>query len=355
MSRFTIVTVGTLLALGLVGPAKAEGLEVIVAPVVEQRLSDPIESLGTLRASESAELTATVTETIAEIRFSDGERVSQGDVLVALTNREQLAELSAAEADLEEARQQYQRVQDLAERGQESRSVLDQRRRELDTARARLAGVEARLSDRLVTAPFDGVLGLRRVSVGSLLTPGDLITSIQDDSVMHLDFTIPEVFMARVTPGLPIRATSRAYPDATFEGEIKSLDNRVDPVTRAFGVRAEIANPDRLLKAGMLMSLEVESQERQALTIPEEAILSRGRSHHVFVVDEEAGDRVERRTVTIGTRQPGRVEIRSGLSGGERVVVHGGFRLSDGDAIVVRAEVDDESSLAAILANDHET
>lgn len=329
----------------------ALALEVIVAPVSEQSLADPIESLGTLRANESAELTATITETISEIRFSDGQRVEAGQVLVALTNREQLAELAAAEADLEEARRQYERVQDLAERGQESRSVLDQRLRDLNSAQARLQAVEARLSDRLIMAPFDGVVGLRSVSVGSLLTPGAVVTTLLDDSVMKLDFAVPEVFLAHVEPGLAIRARSSAFPDEKFEGEVASLSNTVDPVTRAFQVRALIPNPERKLKPGMLMTVTLDSRERNGLTIPEEAVLSRGRSHHVFVVAGDDELKAERRSVTLGSRMPGRVEIRDGLEAGERVVIHGGFRLSDGDSIRIRAEVDDERSLASILSN----
>jgi membrane fusion protein, multidrug efflux system len=338
----------------LMATIPAHALDVIVAPVRQEVLSDPIESLGTLRANESARLTSTITETISEIRFSDGQRVQAGQVLVALTNREQLAELAAAEADLDEARRQYDRVQDLAQRGQESRAVLDQRLRELNNAQARLQGVEARLSERLIIAPFDGVLGLRNVSVGSLLTPGSVVTTIVDDSVMNLDFSIPEIFMAHVEQGLAVRARSAAYPDEIFAGEIRSLGNEVDPVTRAFRVRAALANPERKMRPGMLMSVTVDSRERDATLIPEEALLSRGRTHHVFVVAESnSGDGYQavRRSVTLGARVPGRVEIRDGLDVGERVIIHGGFRLSDGDEISIRAEVEDESSLARILSN----
>jgi membrane fusion protein, multidrug efflux system len=342
----------TALALLPAGWLLASPLEVIVTQVGEREISDPIESLGTLRANESAELTATITETIAEIRFRDGQRVRKGDVLVALTNREQLAELAAAEADLEEARRQYERVQDLAERGQESRAVLDQRRRELDTARARLGAVEARLSDRLIMAPFDGVLGLRNVSVGSLLTPGSVVTTIQDDSVMKLDFAIPEIHLTRVVAGLRVEAHSRAYPEEIFFGQVTSLSNQVDPVTRAFQVRAEIPNPDRKLRAGMLMTVTLASDQRTAVVIPEEAVLSRGRNHHVLVIDDNGDEPVvRRREIDIGRRLTGRVEILDGLEVGERIVIHGGFRLGDGDTVAIRAEVDDEESLAAILSN----
>ncbi|MGY6554648.1 MAG: efflux RND transporter periplasmic adaptor subunit [Wenzhouxiangella sp.] len=340
------------LGLGLLSPA-VQATDVIVAPAVRTSLSDPIEALGTLRAREMADITASITETISDIRFSDGERVQAGQVLAALTNREQLAELAAAEADLQEARRQYERILDLAERGQESRAMLDQRRRELETAQARLAAVEARLSDRLITAPFDGVLGLRNVSVGSLMTPGRVLATIVDDTTMQVDFAVPELLMAAVQPGLLLEAHTRAWPDEVFRGEVVSLSNAVDPVTRAFQVRGELPNPEGLLRPGMLMSVTVAGRQREAIVVPEEAILSRGRSHHVFVVERGSNEiRAHRRTVELGRRLPGQVEISRGLEADERVVIHGGFRLADGQAVNVRAEVDGSLSLAQILAGE---
>lgn len=342
------------------GPASlAEVLEVIVAPVREAVLSDPIHALGTLRANESAQLTATITETISDIRFNDGQRVRAGDVLVAMTNREQLAELAEAEAELAEARQQHQRIEQLAAKDQESRALLDQQRRELDTARARLQAVQARLRDRLITAPFDGVVGLRTLSVGSLLEPGTVITTLHDDSIMKLDFPVPEVFLARISPGLPLSARSRAWPDQVFEGQVVSVSNEVDPVTRAFQVRAELPNPERRLRPGMLMMLTLGSRERSGLVVPEEALITRGREHHVFVIEGAGGElRARRREVQIGSRRPGEVEILNGLRADTRVVVHGGFRLSDGDPVKIRAEVDEEMdkarSLSEILSNGEE-
>lgn len=343
----------TLLASLSAMAASAAAPEVIVARAERTVVSDPIEALGTLRAKEMADITASITETISEVRFSDGQRVEAGQVLVTLTNREQLAELAGAEAGVDEARRQYERFVDLAERGQESRALLDQRRRELDTAQARLAAVEARLSDRLITAPFDGVLGLRNASVGSLMTPGRILTTIVDDSIMQVDFAVPELVMAAVRPGLAIEAHSRAWPDELFRGTVVSTSNAVDPITRAFPVRAELPNPDSRLKPGMLMTVTVAGQERESVLVPEEAILSRGRSHHVFVVQSGADETlVKRQSVQLGRRLPGQVEIRDGLEGHERIVVHGGFRLRDGQAVRIRAELDGSQSLAQLLAGE---
>ena len=341
-----------ILALALLpGPAPAQPAEVIIAAAQRVMISDPIEALGTLRARETAEISASITETISEIRFEDGQRVRAGQVLATLTNREQLAELAGAEADLAEARRQYQRFLELAERGQESRAMLDQRRRELATAEARLAAVEARLSDRLITAPFDGVLGLRNASVGSLMTPGRVITTLVDDSVLQLDFGIPELLMAVIRPGLSLEARTRAWPDEVFQGEVVSVSNLVDATTRAFQVRAELPNPGAALKPGMLMTVRLDGAARAAIVVPEEAILSRGRSHHVLIIAGTGAETVvARRQVELGRRFPGQVEIRHGLVGSERVVIHGGFRLADGQRVRVRAEVDGSEALDRILS-----
>lgn len=337
----------------LIPPAVAQspqGLQVIVSPVREMRMADTVEALGTLRANESAHLTATTTDTITEIRFNDGQRVQAGQVLVVLNNREQLAERAEARASADEARRQYDRVQDLAKRGTASAALLDQRRRELDTALARLEAAEARVRDRQIVAPFDGVVGLRNVSVGSLLTPGTVVTAIHDDSVMKLDFTVPEVFISVVAPGQRIDAQSRAFVGQTFSGEIVSVSNEVDPVTRAFRARAMIPNPALTLRPGMLMTLTIRAAERDALTVPEEALITRGREHSVFVVASEGeAQRAVRRVVQIGTRVPGSIEIVGGLQGDEQVVTHGAFRLNDGDRVRVQAVDDGSRPLADLL------
>ena len=342
-----------LVVLLLPSPAFSETLQVIVSQVREIRLADRIEALGTLRANESARLTATTTDTIAEIRFEDGQRVSEGDVLVVLNHHEQLAERAETRAAAEEARRQHERVKDLAKRGTASASLLDQRRREYDTALARVQAAEARVRDRLIVAPFDGVVGLRNLSVGSLLSPDTVVTNLHDDSVMKLDFTVPELFVASVAPGLTIEAQSRAFPEEVFRGEVVSVSNEIDPVTRAFRVRALIPNPERRLRSGMLLTLALASGERDAHVVPEEALLTRGREHSVFVV-LGAGDALhaERRIVQIGTRVPGVVEILAGLEAGERVVTHGAFRLNDGDEVRIKAVDDGSVPLAELLARE---
>lgn len=300
-------------------------------------IEDRIEALGTLRANESVELTSSVTETVTALHFDDGDRVATGQVLVEMTSDEEHAQLEEARATVAEARRQYERIRSLREKQTAAESLLDQRHREWQTGRARLAAIESRLADRLLRAPFAGVVGLRNVSVGALVEPGDLITTLDDDSLMKLDFSVPAIYLGILAPELSVAATTRAWKGRRFEGRVKSIDSRVDPVTRTVVVRALLANPDQALRPGMLMQVELLNREREAIVIPEECLVPQGERQFLFVVDPAADNRVERREVRTGTRRPGEVEIVDGLATGELVITDGTLKVRDGGKVTIRA------------------
>lgn len=337
-----------LLLCGLIAPAQAADSDtqpatrVIVAPARLDQFADRIEALGTLTANESVALTAAVTETVSAIHFDDGARVEKGQVLVEMTSGEEHAQLEEARVTVNEAYRQYQRVLSLETQGTAAKSLLDERKREWETAKARLAAIESRLADRLIKAPFAGVLGLRDLSVGALVEPGDLITTLDDDSVMKLDFQVPSTYLDVLHPGLDIIATSRAHPGRSFRGKVKAVDSRVDAATRAIRVRALLPNPEQMLKPGMLMQVELLKQPRQTIVIPEEALLPQGSRQFVLLVDQADGNKVVRREVHIGGRRPGEVEIIDGLQAGEQVITHGSLKLRPGEQVVIGA-VDDGS------------
>lgn len=327
------------------GPGAGQGpLAVIVAPAEEKEVADRIEALGTLAARESVDVTATVTETVQSLHFADGQRVRKGDVLARLNANEEEALLVEARANVAEAEKQYERARQLARGGAAAAAQLDEARRVFETARARMVAIEARLAELVITAPFDGVTGLRRVSPGALARPGDVIVTLDDDAVMRLDFTVPSAFLGLLRPGLRITATTAAYGGREFEGVVSAVDSRVDPVTRAVTVRAEIPNADFLLKPGLLMTVELRGNERRSVVAPEGALMRQGEAAWVMVMEggEEEGV-ARRRAVRTGRREAGEVEVVSGLKAGERVVVDGAFRLSDGArARVLRAGAADE-------------
>jgi membrane fusion protein (multidrug efflux system) len=320
---------------------------VIAAEVSIDHFEDRVEALGTLKANESVSVTANVTETVSAIHFDDGERVEAGQVLVEMTSAEEHALLEEARARVAEAERQYDRVKSLVAQRSASESLLDERKRDLDTARALLVAIESRLADRLVKAPFAGVLGLRNISPGALVEPGDLITTLDDDSVMKLDFAVPSLFVTDLEPGLKITAQARAYGERSFAGEVRSIDSRVDPVTRSIQVRALIPNPERALKPGILMQVILSRNPRDAPAIPESALLHQGRDHFVLVVGE--GGTAERRRIQIGARRPGEVEVVEGLAAGEQVVTHGADKVRPDQKIAVRAVDDGSRSLREML------
>ena len=319
--------------------------EARIAPVAER-----IEALGTLRANESVAITSNVTETISVVHFDDGQRISEGALLVEMTSAEEHALLEESQVRVGEAKRQYDRVRSLVDQRSASESLLDERKRDVDTARAVLVALESRLADRVVKAPFDGVVGLRNISRGALVEPGDLITTLDDDSVMKLDFTVPSLYLAELEPGLSIEARARPYGERVFEGVVRGIDTRIDPVTRSVQVRALLPNPARALRPGLLMRVELLLDPRDAVMVPEAALLQQGTDHFVLLLmDGEDGLTVDRRQVQIGTRQPGLVEIRDGLAAGDRVVTEGQDKARPGQPVRLLAVDDGTSSLREMV------
>ena len=320
---------------------------VIAYEVSQKALTDRVEALGTLRANESVVLTASVTETVSAIHFDDGERVEAGQLLVEMTSQEEHALLEEAKVRVADAERQYERVRLLTRQQTASESLYDERKRDLETARASLAALESRLADRLVRAPFDGVLGLRKISPGALVEPGDEITTLDDVSVMKLDFSVPSVFLPDLKPGLRITATARAYGNRSFEGEVSGIDSRVNPVTRSIQVRAILPNADRVLKPGVLMRVELLRNPRTSPVVPEDALQQLGEDHFVVVIG--ADEKAERRPVTIGTRVPGFVEITEGLASGDRIITHGNDKARPGQPVTIKALDDGSGKLRDML------
>ena len=317
--------------------------KVVVSEARVTRFVDRVEALGTLRAVESVTLTVSVTETVSAIHFDDGDRVEKDQILVEMTSAEEHAQLAEARARKDEAYRQYQRVQSLAAQGTAAKSLLDERRREWETARARLAAIESRLADRLVKAPFAGVVGLRDLSVGALVEPGDSLTTLDDDSVMKLDFEVPSTYLETLRPGLDIVATAHAFPSREFTGEVKAVGSRVDAATRSIRVRAVMPNPDGILKPGLLMRVELLKNPRDALVIPEESLVPLGDRQSVLLIEAGEGNTVVRREIRIGARRAGEVEVLAGLSEGDQVISHGTLKVRPGQKVSIAA-VDDGST-----------
>jgi len=307
-------------------------VSVVVAPVRSERLSFELEALGTARANESVDVTAKVANQVSAVRFAEGQQVRKGDVLVELDSAQERADLVAAEAALAESRSQYRRSRELYTTRVLSDSQIEQIEATYRAAEARVAAARARVADTVVRAPFAGRVGLRRVSVGSLISPGTVITTLDDTATIKLDFTIPETFIAAVQPGLEISARSVAYPDTSFGGRVASVDSRVDPATRSVTVRALLPNAQGLLKPGMFLTVRLSRGAVDALLVPEQALVPEQGDVYVFVVRDGTASK---RKLRLGERRVGDVQVLDGLAAGELVVTEGTQKLRDGAAVSV--------------------
>ncbi len=314
------------------GPGDAPA--VVVAPATISSFPLSVEALGNARANESIELRPVITATLMSVNFDEGQYVEAGSVLAELENVEPLAELAAARASLAESDAQYQRLAKLYKTNVVAQSEVSEvdARRQADIAAVDAA--EARLAHTVVAAPFSGRLGLRRVSPGSLVGPDTVITTLDDTSLIKLDFDIPEVFLALLEPGLELTARSAAYSDRVFRGTVSSVDTRIDPVSRTVIVRSIVDNREGLLFPGMFLTVSLLRQDLEVLMIPEQAIVPERSQQFVWVVDSAGIANL--REVRTGRRRPGEVEILDGLSAGDTVIIEGTQKAREGQLVTIR-------------------
>ncbi len=328
----------------------AKPRQVVVAQVRVSEISDRVEALGTARANESVRITANVTEKVTRILFEDGQAVQANELLVVLEQSEEQASLERARAILGERELALNRLKRLEKRKLAATDELDKARLEVQQARASVTVIQARINDRIIRAPFAGVVGLRNISVGALVETGDLITTLDDTSSIKLDFSVPAIYLPGLNPGMQIEARATTVGSQRQSGEVRSIDSRVDPVSRSIKIRAILPNPDGAIVPGLLMQVDLLSNTRQALLIPESALLPQSDKQFVMVVVSGGkGKSVAKRPVNIGTRLPGLVEILQGLEAGEQVVTHGNSKVRTGQAIDILAIDDGTVDIATIL------
>lgn len=315
-------------------PRSRPPVPITVASVQAQDFADQVSALGTLRAWESVDISASVAQKISKLYFDDGQHVAKGDVLALLKQDGEQAVLLELQASLKDARREVGRLENLAKKNQVAQTELDKAHTLVDVTGHRIEEVRARIADRTVVAPFSGVLGLRQVSEGALVTPGQRLTTLDDLSQLRLEFSVPAIQLGFLAPGQVVAARTPAL-DGVFEGEITAIDSRVDPVSRSITARARMDNPEGLLRPGLLMEVVLTGDTRQALLAPEESLMSRGSTHYLWKLE---GDTARRVPVQIGGRIPGWVEVTGGLDPGDKVVRDGVGMLSGDTAAVAVIE-----------------
>jgi membrane fusion protein (multidrug efflux system) len=298
-------------------------------------LSSTVEAVGTSLARQSIEMVALASGRVREIGFEPGQKVAAGDVLVRLDDEIQRADLAEAEANLRETTLALERAETLRKQNAVSQAALDEARSRTATAEADLDRARRRLADRTIRAPFGGIVGMRQVDAGARVGDTTVITTLDDLSEIEIEFSVSETLYGKVELGQTVVAAAAAYPDRRFEGTVSSIDSRVDPLGRAFKVRATLPNDDLALPAGMYMHVTLQLDSRTAVLVPETAIVPVGGKSYVYVVRDGVA---QRREVSLGARQPGTVEVAEGVEAGDVVVVSGTQRLRDGAPVTVVAQ-----------------
>ncbi len=302
-------------------------------PVALGTVLENIRAVGTLRANEAVVVSPEIAGRIARLPFAEGDRVTAGDVLVELDSDILRAELDKAQADLTLAEANRKRAMTLASQGIGTLRARDEAVAAYQSAQANFALAQARLEKATITAPLSGVIGMRSVSVGAYISPGDRIVELADIDPIKVDFRVPELVLSSLKSGQNIKVTVDARPGETFDGEVYVIDPIVDAGGRAVKLRARIPNPDGRLLPGLFARVQIVIERREnSVLVPESAVFAEGQKHYVYRVVEGRAVQTE---IELGQRRPGQVEIRSGLDADSVVVTAGHQQIKNGSRVEI--------------------
>ncbi len=305
-----------------------------VVQIRPESVQDLLRSSGTLRARYEVDLRSEVSGMITALNIREGARVSAGELLVQINDNDLQADLERVRANIAVMEQNVTRQTRLFERGAATQEDLDTARMQLNNLRAEMAAIEARIERTRVTAPFDGILGLKYVDVGSYITPQTRIASLRDMSSVFIDFSVPERYAGRIHTGSPVRFTVQGS-DSLFTGKVHAVEPGIDPSSRTVNIRAVSSNEGGELRSGAFAHVElVLETHEEAVTVPSISLIPDRGAYKVFVVDEGV---VHERGVEIGIRLEDRVQVKSGLEPGETVLVSGLLHVRDGMEVEIRS------------------
>lgn len=318
------------------GPAARPALPVVTATAGTRSMNERVRAVGTLQANESVMIRPELAGRVERIHFQEGQPVAAGQVLITLDAAEYRAQVAQTEATVEANRLTFERAADMVRTNMVSQQDYDQARARLAESRALLQRHRVLLKKTTLRAPFDGVAGLRLVSPGAYVQPGQDLVNLEDIDPLKVEFRVPERHAAALTVGRPLTLRVDAVSGGEFTGEIYAIDPRLDAATRTFALRGTVPNTEGLLRPGMFAQVELTVAERpQALVIPEQAIVPRGERLYVFKVSD---GKVALVPVVPGLRQPGIVEIVDGLAPGDTVVTEGQMKLREGMPVAATAQ-----------------
>jgi membrane fusion protein, multidrug efflux system len=341
----------------LIASGKEEGgpppETVSTVPVTTERWDRSIESVGSLRAVQGADLSTEESGVVSKIFFENGAEVKAGDLLVELDTDTEQANLRSAEAEQQLASTVYERTRRLRENNTVPQSDLDTAESQLRKMSALVEQLKATIRKKQINAPFGGRLGIREVNLGQFVDQGDKIVSLQSLDPIFVDFLLPQQLIAGLTPGSPLRVLTDVYPSKVFDGQLTAVNAEIDPVTRNIRLQGTLKNPGGLLRPGMFGRVQLSLGEAEEVTaIPLTAVIPATYGDSVFVVTQKEGVEgakqlvAEQRFIRTGRTEGDFVAVTEGLKPGEIVVSAGAFKLRNGSAIEVNNDMAPRPELA---------
>ena len=321
-----VLSTGVSLAQG--GPPGGRKVTVESTVIEPSRLSSTVKAVGTVLADASALLRSEVTGQVMKLHFDDGQAISKGDPLFSIEATVLEAEANEAKANAEQTEAAYVRAKELVDDKLISATEFDAARANHNVSVARDLSARARLSKTVIQSPFDGFVGLRMINVGDYATIGQQLVDVVQLDPLRVEFSVPETLLAQMKPGQTIDVSVGAYPGETFGGVITAIAPQIDVTGHSIAIRARLPNPELKLRPGLFAQVSVTlSVKADALLVPEQAIWPIGQDKTVYVIED--GKAVQK-FVKLGQREPGRVEVVSGIAAGDEVITAGQMKIFDG-------------------------
>jgi len=314
------------------GPPAGFAVQAVVVEAKVQPVSESLSLVGTMAANEMVEIKSETDGTLEEILFTEGQVVKQGDLLLRLNDTKLAASVAQAEANFKVSQANHERSKQLFQDKLISPQEFDQIAAQFQANQATLDLNKRLLKDTRIHASFGGVVSSRQVSPGQVISKNTTLTWVVDLDPVKVELNVPERYVGQLRVGQKVDITVAAYPGRTFSGEVFFIAPFVESATRTALVKARIPNPQMELKPGMFANLDLTLKlKEQAIVIPESSVLASGDRNIIYVLD--AQDAAQIRTVTLGIRQAGLVEILTGLKPGERVVAEGLQKIRPGGKV----------------------
>lgn len=314
---------------------------------VASRVADSVQwsyqskAVGTIAPVKGVTLSAELSGTVQSIDFESGQKIKKGTVLLRLDSSTEKAELAAAKASATLADINLKRFRKLIASKSIAQAEFDLALAEANNAKAQVNRIQSLITKKTIVAPFNGLLGIRRVQLGQYLRAGDAVVSLQNTDPIYVNFYLPQDALAYLSEGLSVNVTSDAYPNKTVQGAVTAITNEIDQATRMVQVQATLPNPERILTSGMHVEVQLlHNASRTTLIIPSTSIVYASYGNSVFVVKSNSEDAskltAEQRFIKVGERRGDFTEILSGIEAGDRIITDGAFKLYPNASILLQ-------------------